>query len=154
MHRSLSCTAFERDQSQRRKVGGVAPPVSRKQRAAGDGGVRTDHVRRRPCPALRSQFAILRRQGPVLTSQLIHEIFREPGQVAAHCHIESPGGNAEQRSAVCIEHDARLVVLHEANASLFCGLGRMHERADGIQNAGDGLVVSAELSLDSGLDLV
>lgn len=41
-------------------------------------------------------------------------------------------------------HNAPLVVLHKADASLLCGLGRMHERADGIQNAGDGLVVSAE----------
>jgi len=36
----------------------------------------------------------------------------------------------------------------------FCGLGRLHERADGIQNAGDRLVVSAELSLDFGFEFV
>ena len=51
-------------------------------------------------------------------------------------------------------NNAPLVVLHKADASLLCGFGRMHERADGIQNAGDGLVVSAELSLNSGFELV
>ena len=56
--------------------------------------------------------------------------------------------------SVTSRHGAPLVALHKTNAPLLCGLGRMHERADGIKNAGDGLVVSAEFSLDSGFELV
>ena len=60
MHSSLSCTAFGRDQSQSRKVCCVAPPVTREQRAAGDGGVRTDHEIRKD-PGSQSAAAAIRR---------------------------------------------------------------------------------------------
>lgn len=75
-----------------------------------------------------------------------------PGKIGLRPLIITEG-NAKRRGEVCIEHDARLVVLHETNASPFVGSGK-YMSADGIQNPGDDLVASAELSLDSGFEFV
>jgi hypothetical protein len=46
------------------------------------------------------------------------------------------------------------VALHKPDAALLRGLGRSHELADGLEDAGDRLVVDGELALQARFQLI
>lgn len=64
-----------------------------------------------------------------------------------------PGGGRARRTQVEDERLLLAEVSREADASAL-GRGRVHELTNGAQDRGDGLVVSGELPVESGFELI